>query len=183
MCTITKFIRYLIFAWALSCLLFSCSNNDFSSALTKAVEAGRGATIAFRDLTSFEWDTVYVYGPYQSLEQINKKHGTTLKASSLYGSDWVPEGDCLYIFTLHGKAVQSAFHPRYLGSCVDIVDPGLYSKEAAVFEVEVKVAGSHPILKWISSNQSLQSDRANSSFPFSALHSRGQASVTHQPGR
>ena len=111
-----------LFAWALIWLLLGCSNsNDFSDALTKAVKTGPGTIIAFGDLTSFEWDSVYVYGPYQPLEEIDKRHGTALKGDSLYASDSVSEGDCLYIFTLDGKPVHSTLHPRYLGSCVDTV--------------------------------------------------------------
>ena len=153
----TDLIHNTLFVLALIPLSFGCSNtDDFSAALTKAVKAGPGTTVAFGDLTSFEWDFVYVYGPYQLLEEINKKHRTTLKGDSLYGSDSVSEGDCLYISTLHGKPVHSTFHPRYLGSCVDMVEPGIYSKEAAVFSVEVKVAGSHPLLKQVNSDNSLQ---------------------------
>ncbi len=152
MCTLTQFIKNLICVSALFSLLYSCSNNDFSRALTNAVEAGPGTTISFGDLTSFEWGTVHVYGPYDSLEQINQRHGTTLMAESPYASEWVPEGECLHIFTLHGEAAQSVFHLRSRGSCVDIVDRRRYSRAAAVFEVKVKKAGSHPRLKWIGSN-------------------------------
>lgn len=153
---VNKFIRNILIVWLLSLLLPSCSNNDFSDALTKAVGEGADTNVVFRDLTSFEWDKVYVYGPYQSLVEINKKHGTTLEANSSYASEWVPEGDCLYIFTLDGKPVHNTFHPRFRGSCVDILDPGIYSKEEAVFKVEIKVVGAHPTLQWVRSKHSLQ---------------------------
>ena len=73
LCKFTKFMRYLILSWALSGFFFSCSGNDFSGALSTAVKAAGDGPIVFGDLTSFKWDTVYVYGPYRSLEEINKK--------------------------------------------------------------------------------------------------------------
>ncbi len=128
-------------------VLLGCSDStNFANRLTAEVRKGAGNIVTFVDLTDFDWDTVYVYGPYHPLDKINGKHGSSLKGE--FGWSHVSEGDCLYVFEGDGKTIQAAYHPRSKGSCVEILEPGLYNPDNAVFKVQAKVPGSHPILKW-----------------------------------
>lgn len=126
--------------------LLSCTpnNNDFSSRLVSELKKEKGTVVKFSELTDFEWTTVYVYGPYQPIEEINKKHKTNLKDE--YHLNHVPEGDCLFIFENQGKPVSTVTIPRYKGGCFEILDPGVYSKQNAVFEIMKKPEGPGPQL-------------------------------------
>jgi hypothetical protein len=145
----TRFPKYISIITAVLgiCVLLGCSDStDFSHRLTAEVRKGPGTIIRFADLTDFDWETVYIYGPYHPLDEINGKHGTSLKGE--YGFDHVPEGDCLYVFQSDGQTIQATYHPRFRGSCIDMGK--MYDRANAVFKVQKEGPGSHPILKWVS---------------------------------
>ena len=123
----------------LICFLFglaalgACSSRDaVNSSLERAV-AGGAEFISLQDHTDFDWDTVYVYGPYAPFSDINIKHKLSLRAQRKYEGDFVSEGDCLYVFIQSGKAVRTSFGPR---RCSGILVPGVYSSEEAVFGIK-----------------------------------------------
>lgn len=122
-------------------LLYGC----FEDRLNEEINKGNGTIIKFEELTDFTWDHVYIYGPYYPIEEINKKHGTKLKAEHDYPSyKSVSEGDFLYLFMFEGKAVKSVFTRR---NCKDILDPGVYTPDNAIFEVQ-----NNKCLKWVKSD-------------------------------
>lgn len=130
---------------AFSVALSGCTPiNDFSVRLENELKKEKGTVVKFSELTDFEWSTVYVYGPYQSIEVINQKHKSNLKDE--YHFNHVPEGDCLFIFESQGKTVRIITIPRYKGGCFEILDPGQYTKQNAVFEVMKKREGLRPQL-------------------------------------
>ena len=145
-----QFVHIFIFMSIIPFLPACTGGEDFSKKLSFELSKGAGTKIVFSELTHFPWDMVYVYGPYHPLEEVNKKHGTTLKGK--YGFSHVPEGDCLYLFKYRGNAVKIFFYPRYKGGCEGILKPGVFTPETAVFEVDIKTIGSHPYLKWVRSN-------------------------------
>lgn len=138
-------IKYAISILISSLVIMGCSPTDkFSRSLSKEVSKGHGTKISFQELTDFKWDKVHIYGPYSPLDDINKKHGSKLKGK--YDFNHVPEGDCLYIFMKSDKLMKTSFLKRYQASCLDIIDPGTYDPNTAVFFVEVRSKGSHPLL-------------------------------------
>lgn len=139
-----KYISIITVVLGISVLLGCSDWTDFSNRLMAEVSKGPGTIIRFGDLTDFDWETVYIYGPYHPLDEINRKHGTFLKGE--YGLKHVPEGDCLYVFQRDGQTIQATYHPRYKGSCIDMGE--MYDRANAVFKVQQEGPGSHPILKW-----------------------------------
>jgi len=131
-------------------LLLGCekvtSGGPFIRNLVEEAEKGsNNAPIKFSELTDFDWDTVFVYGPYSSLEEINKKHGTDFW--SILEPGYLDEGHCIYIFEKEKKTVRT-FKPSRQGlDCSEIVNQGAFSKENAIFEV--RYHGDHRYLKWI----------------------------------
>lgn len=119
-------------------------STGFESRLENVLNKGNGTVVNLSELTDFEWSTVYVYGPYQSVEEINKKHKTKLKYEYEFGH--VPEGECVYIFESQGKTTNIISIPRYKGGCFEILSPGIYSKQNAVFEVQKKQESMRPQL-------------------------------------
>lgn len=135
--------NYLFFFLISLILILGCTSGDkFSQNLSKEVSKGHGAKISLQDLTDFNWDKVYVYGPYSPTDEINNKHETNLN----YDYDHVPEGDCLYVFTQNDKLIETSLHKRYRGSCTEIIDPGIFTPSTANFVVQIRAKGSHPIL-------------------------------------
>lgn len=114
--------------------LQGCSpHNHFADALVSAASKGPGSVVAFRELTEFQWDTVYVYGPYHPLSAVDARHGTDLRRGEI-GSH-VPEGQCLYVFREADTIVATLYGPRY---CANILNPGTYSRAGAAFMVQGK---------------------------------------------
>ena len=110
------------------CLLLSltlipvaCNNNarQFSKALASAIAEGEGTVVEFRKLTRFEWDMVYIHGPYTPYDRINAKHGTKLRgnliSSILIGEDEVPESEYILIFRARSEVVAAVRWPRHCG--------------------------------------------------------------------
>jgi hypothetical protein len=116
---------------AIATMVGCTGKTDFGASLKAAASHGPGSVVAFKDLTKFEWDTVYIYGPYHPLNEINKKHDLNLTRSQ-YEGDHISEGDCLYLFVSQEKVVQTVFGPRY---CGQLLEPGVYTREKAVFRV------------------------------------------------
>jgi hypothetical protein len=100
----------------------ACNNNatQFSDALSSAIAKGDGTIVEFRKLTRFEWDKVYIYGPYTSHDHINAKHGTKLRGNNLIhsilvGEDEVPENEYVLIFRARSEVAAVVRWPRHCG--------------------------------------------------------------------
>jgi hypothetical protein len=65
-------------------LLGCSSGDDFAQRLENELNKGNVTIARFSELTDFEWSSVSVYGPYQSLDAINNKH--TIHLSGEYFS-------------------------------------------------------------------------------------------------
>jgi hypothetical protein len=109
-----------------------CSSGDRVQRSLEKAAAGGAASVTLADHTDFQWDTVYVYGPYADFNTINDKHGLNLKRDGKYEGDFVTEAECLYVFTLKGTAARPSFGPR---RCDGILEPGVYSSKGAVFGI------------------------------------------------
>src|SRR5262245_19606767 len=81
-------------------------------ALWEQVQRGPGTAVDLSQLTPFDWDRVYLFGPYTPSEKIHECVGFTW---SQLGS-FVPgysEGWCLAVFVKDGRGVVHWFeHPR-----------------------------------------------------------------------
>lgn len=118
-------------------LAMACSPApDFGRALEESVGRSAGSTVTFRELTTFQWDAVHVYGPYHPLKEIRARHGVEIETGR-YDGNSVPEGKCLYLFTQNGRAVEVALGPRY---CARLKQQRTFSAADVVF----RVTGSGP---------------------------------------
>lgn len=126
----------------------------FADALTRQASKGTGALVVFGELTPFEWDHVYVVGPYQRLNYVNEHLGTRLPDLE---SGFADEGESIYVFSLHGSAVAIARHQRKHVSCVELVaaDATAFDPLSAKFTVEMPRPGAHLSLRPLSSNKLL----------------------------
>jgi hypothetical protein len=82
-------------------------------ALTDAVRESDRTGVPFRlaSVTSFEWDRVYVFGPYSTPEQIREQLGFDWPAaedSKIEDADWMN----LLVFVRDGRVVHAYEHDR-----------------------------------------------------------------------
>ena len=65
---------------------------------------GTGKTVHLRDLTTFKWDTVYIFYGYENGRDINQMVGGYVMPDG----NWVNEFDDLLVFDLDGRPVRRA---------------------------------------------------------------------------
>jgi len=134
----------------LSVILVSVACNhgaeQFSAALSRALMDGSGTIVEFKELTDFEWDKLYVYGPYTSYADINARHGTQLRPGfigNLAYANYVPEGECVLVFRARSQNVAVVRYPRDLGiTSLETTETNevvciRYTPRDAIFRVEL----------------------------------------------
>jgi hypothetical protein len=106
-----------ILSFALLVSMVGCSqisgSGDLSTRLTEAVKKKRSTKkevfIEMDKLTDFEWDKLYLFGPYTPSSHIEDTLGFKWRKKE------VPEGVTLLIFTLDSRVVATVEHPRNFG--------------------------------------------------------------------
>lgn len=93
-----------------------------------------GAVIRFADLTDFEWDMVYIFGPYTPAAEVRKLMGfewPDYKKFNLESSDTFN----LIVFTKRNQVVRVEQHPRSQGDFAPASVNQSFSKSSAIFKV------------------------------------------------
>jgi hypothetical protein len=107
--------------------------DSVSTALSKQIQRGAGATVDFAEVAPFAWERVYVFGPYTSHDQIHTSLGfhwaevgrTTIESN---------EGVNLVVFVHDGKVVHWFEHPRH-EELEGLADSDGYAREHSKFLV------------------------------------------------
>ena len=131
-------LRFFFTVICLSILLFtsSCGNekktfeNKLSNAITKS--SNDYSRFKMLDLTDFDWDGLFIFGPYTSQDDIEKALGYKWKSASKTGIE-SNDGCCLIIFTKAKRVVQYLMYPRKDGDFSSISSTNMISPEEAVF--------------------------------------------------
>lgn len=89
-----------------------------SSMIAKKVSNGEGTLINIAQLTSFNWDKLYIFKPYSSNDIINEAIHTQLYKNDEFPMG-VPEGNTLFVFLKDDKIVHYFMHPRSYGDFSD----------------------------------------------------------------
>lgn len=100
--------------------------------------------LRLKDQTGFDWDRVYIFTPYTSMDQIDKALGHTWHGARSTGIDKL-DRFYLMVFTSGGKVVHHLRYPVELGAVIyqygaDQKMEG-FSPEEAVFRVEIEEGG------------------------------------------
>jgi hypothetical protein len=137
-----KILLCVISVVALVCLN-GCSRRvtaqrDLDKKLIAAIEEGRNAErpviVRLRDLTTFDWERFYVFGPYTPPEDVRNALGIDWDPDSTIAfQDW----DDLLVFVKGGKVVHYHDHPLNHGDFYGIKRTG-YTPDEAVFEVRME---------------------------------------------
>lgn len=112
--------------------------SSFVKKLHRSGEAALAATdtaINVPLITQFEWDTLFIFSPYTSINQIQTQLGYKWEEAERTGIDWT-ETFYLLVFTKDGKVVRHYKFPRTLGDFQNTEGANAFTKEMAIFEVK-----------------------------------------------
>lgn len=114
---------------------------EVSLALKQELRDKHTKEIAIAKLTKFEWDELYLVGPYQPTIKICKRLALSqADCVSTVKSESTSEGEILMIFRRNGKVVHSEMHGRGNGDFTPVpVEP--FTPESAVFSVSIEEQG------------------------------------------
>lgn len=117
-----------------------------SSAIAEKVSKGEGTIINLAEMTSFEWDKLYIFDPYESRDNIQNSIGQQfLKTDELPMG--VSEGDTLLVFTKNNQVVHYFNHPRGKGDFSGLKNHNWFTPQNAKFQVFQEGRGLYG--KWL----------------------------------
>ena len=99
------------------------SGSGAASAIEREVERGPGHVFALADHTDFEWDRVYLFGPYSQREDVEARLGVRWQAgfdSHIESSDAI----VLVVFSHEGRVVEHFDLPRATADLTPCVGAG-----------------------------------------------------------
>jgi hypothetical protein len=104
------------------------------SAQISSLAQTEGTVICFADLTDFDWNTVYIFGPYTPATEVSQILGfewSDYKKIGLESSDTFN----LIVFTKDKKILRVEEHPRNRGDFAPASINRSFSKTSAIFKV------------------------------------------------
>jgi len=141
-------MRAVVFTFLLAILIGfgsiyyrSMSIGEVSLALKQELRDKHNKEIAIAKLTKFEWDELFLVGPYQPTSSVCKRLALSqADCVSTVKFESTGEGEILMIFRHNGKVVHSEMHVRGNGDFTVVpVEP--FTPESAVFSVSIEEQG------------------------------------------
>lgn len=123
----------------------SKGKNSLEQTLKWAIE--NSASIELLPLTYFDWDTLYIFGPYTPLESINEQLGyswiDTKSILPIGKKTSINELDDrnLLVFTKNNQVVFNMDFPRSMGDFVIDASKNVFTPTNAVFQIEKRRDG------------------------------------------
>jgi hypothetical protein len=124
-----------LLVWSVA--LLACSNNSardaFPGRLEQAIAsaAKAGGAVRMADVTDFEWDTLHVFVPYTSVEEVQKQLGFAWSEATELDLDTRNQ----LVFVKEGRVVKHLFFPRNKGDFVS-VGKSRFTREDARFRAK-----------------------------------------------
>jgi len=115
-------------------------DSELSNAITKQAEAGAGTVIDFVALTDFQWERLYIFDPYTTVDEIHRALGFRWNAAASTGIDKL-DGIALLVFVEGDEVVRYVEHPRNRGDFVPLARPEPWSTTDKFVIVQVDDLG------------------------------------------
>jgi len=128
----------------LTLLVWTQSRSSFVKAFQRAAEAALHSNERIVDIsavTDFEWDTMYVFGPYTPVETIDSQLGFDwpgAEKTHIYSSDTF----YLLVFVKNQKVVKYFKVPRTIGDFQDFEAGNMFPRGGDLFEVSLASSGT-----------------------------------------
>jgi hypothetical protein len=141
-------MRITIIAITLLCLS-GCGNiyRYFSSgevgwALKRELRDKRTQEVTIAKLTKFQWDELFLFGPYYPTSEICKRLNLTpAECKSTITSESTDDGEMLMVFRNTGKVVHTEMHIRWHGDFTPVPNKS-FTPATAIFKVVVDGKGT-----------------------------------------
>lgn len=107
-------------------------------ALKKEIRDKKSIRVEIAKLTSFEWDEMFIFGPYQPTSDVCKRlELSSVACKTIITAESTDDGEMLMVFRLKGKVVHTEMHIRWHGDFTPV--PGKpFTPRTAVFSVSVE---------------------------------------------
>jgi len=105
------------------------------------VSKGTGTVLRMADVAEFEWDTLYVFGPYSTRSSIASRVGFEWPQADRTGIR-ENEGIALLLFVRKGEVVRYVIQPRDQGDFANVRDSTGFGTDNAVFTVRPRGDGA-----------------------------------------
>lgn len=106
-----------------------------------AARAAAGGELDLAEVADFEWDKVYLFGPYTPRQYVGEALG--FEWPSLGGSDIESsDGVTLVVFVKDGRVVKSFDHPRHRGDFLPVT-PGIGAANSGFTKAQAKFVVRH----------------------------------------
>ena len=118
--------------------------------LKKEIRDNNAKEVNLAQLARFEWDELFLFGPYQSTESICAQLGLNRAAcKSKVTTDSPGEGEILLVFRHENRIVHVETHSRFHGDFTPIGTGKPLTRDSAIFVVVADglAAGGEPWLK------------------------------------
>jgi hypothetical protein len=121
--------------WLTLCAL-SCNDPFISRPLWQRIQRGPGTTVDLATVAPFAWDRVFIFGPYTSSREVDKRLGfhwdeywqTGIEASKGYN---------LVVFVRGQRVVRWFEHARNRGELEELAQENGFARADAKFQVQV----------------------------------------------
>lgn len=111
-------------------------------ALKKELRDNKSARVEIAKLTRFEWDELFLFGPYQPTHEICKHlELSENECKTVITEKSTDDGEMLMAFRLKGKVVHTEMHIRWHGDFTPIPDKP-FTPNTAIFSVTVDGKGA-----------------------------------------
>lgn len=111
-------------------------------ALKKELRDKKSARVEIAKLTRFEWDELFLFGPYQSTNEVCKRlELSENECKSIITAESTDDGEMLMVFRLNGKVVHTEMHFRWHGDFTPSPDKP-FTPQTAVFSATVEGKGA-----------------------------------------
>ncbi len=111
-------------------------------ALKKALRDKHSKEVAIAQLTGFEWDELFLFGPYMPTDEVCKRLAIApAECRSVITSESMDDGEMLMVFRHQGRVVHTEMHLRRHGDFTPVPEAP-YTPKSAVFAVSVEGKGA-----------------------------------------
>lgn len=126
------------------CIIVLCFNilscrqdSSLLSRLRKAVKQSTSPnTFNMADITDFQWDELYIFGPYTPGSEIENTLGFSWPPAFTCGIDKY-DGHCLLVFVGNNEVTRYYMYPRNYGDFSQVDSDKIYTLDSAIFSVRV----------------------------------------------
>lgn len=113
-------------------------SGDVGWALKKEIRDKHSARVEVAKLTDFEWDELFLFGPYQPTNEICKRlELSALECEAVITAESTDDGEMLMVFRLQKKVVYTEMHIRFHGDFTPAPNEP-FTPQTAIFSVTVE---------------------------------------------